>query len=107
MIRLLELGSLGTYAGASLAASVMATPPDWLQLGALGIVGFMVFQNYRQNREMRQLIAEKDARLERRAAEARQTNEDYNRVQNRLCEVLEDRPCLVDDQRIKSNPEGG
>lgn len=84
MIRVLELGSLGAFAGSTVTASVMATPPNWvIQFGALGIVAFMVFQNYRQTRELMKLSAEQA------------------RAMNRISQCLEDRPCLQDDQRIK------
>lgn len=84
MIRLLELGSLGTFAGASITATVMPIPPDWIvQFGALGLVAFMVCQNYRQTRELMKLSANHAAAM------------------NRISQCLEDRPCLQDDQRIK------
>lgn len=88
MIRVLELASLATGTGSIVTASVMPAPPDWIiQFGALGIVLFMVFQNYRQTRDLMKLSA------------------DNARSMNRLAQALEDRPCLQDDQRINSEGE--
>jgi len=95
ILRALELGSLALFGTCSLAVSLIpeSTEP-FLQFGALGLVGFMVFQNYRQSRDKDKTISSQSERMARLIA-------DDTDAKNRLAQVLEDRPCIAKDQRIK------
>jgi hypothetical protein len=97
-----EFASLGLFAACTIGRGLLGaeTVPDlpFLQFGALGLVGFMVFQNYRQQKEAQKII-----------------NSQYDRMANllsadtdakvRLSEALEERPCLHGDSRIVRTKE--
>ena len=102
MLRFLEISALGAVVSANIATTAMQPPPEWIvQYGALAIVAFMVFQNYRQTRDMGRIIAKKDAQLETDSDAMRELIADYTAATNRLAQCLEDRPCIAGDQRIK------
>lgn len=88
----------------------------YLQYGALGLCAIMVFVgfweraklNERMNSRERHLesaIIAKDKQLELTNVEVRRLLLNSTRAINRLAEVLEDRPCLVGDQRAKVNDD--
>jgi hypothetical protein len=84
LLRALELTSLSVFGVAYvLAETVTATPEPLLKFGPLGLVAFMIVQNYRQSKDLTR------------------ANERLSASLSRIAEALEDRPCLHGDSRLR------
>lgn len=98
-IRSVELSFLSLFGGCGLLAAIQTAPQTaLLQFGALGLVGFMVMQNARQRKELHTSI---DKNQDRYAALVTRETE----AKHRLCDLLGDRPCLLNDSRISQEPK--
>ena len=109
MIRLLADASLGLFGAAALIDPILAQVPGadglsgWIQtFGALGLCGFMVFQNYRQSDALGKIIARKDEMLETKDSQMVAITRDLMlAIQNntialgRIVESLNQRPCIM------------
>ena len=71
------------------------------QYGAFGLVVFMVVQSYRQAQETGQVLTKKDLRIQALTTELIEARRELTGAVNRLAEALEDRPCVMGDQRFK------
>lgn len=92
VIKALELLSLSTFAGCSLFAQMGPSPPMWVfQFGALGIVGFMVFQNYRQMRETNKVLAYKNRQIEKQNVRLLEAEENLARALEHVANSLNNR----------------
>jgi len=110
MIRLLADASLGLFGVAQLIDPIIAQIPGadglsgWIQtFGALGLCGFMVFQNYRQSDALGKIIARKDEMLEAKDGQMVCITRDLmEAIQNntlalgRIVESLNQRPCIIE-----------
>lgn len=73
--QIVELAGFATFGACTLMAGILPVQPEWLyQFGAMGLVGFMIVQNYRQTTATAQLLEQKD----------RQTQDIQERLE-RLC----------------------
>jgi len=95
MIRLMSIRSLTVLAGYGVITQTEAIPDSiakWIiQCGALGLCGFMVFQNYHQMAAMRKELAEKNK-------EVMNALKDNSASFRRIAAALETRPCLKGDR---------
>jgi hypothetical protein len=93
---LARTATIVTGLGAVASAVLAETPvfPDALQYGALGLCGVMIVLNWFSTRSMAQ-------RLDRDRTEIVELHKATLATLNRVCEGLEDRPCLIGDHRTK------
>lgn len=104
IVKVCEISSLAVFAAAGVAADLVGPAIPWadwiMRFGALGLCGFMVFQNYRQMRETNRVLNRKDA-------EIRRLSDNSVAAMNRIAEALEDRPCLAGDSRVQAGLPAG
>jgi hypothetical protein len=82
---------------AAVALAIIAeTPvfPDALQYGALGLCGAMILMNWLAMRDMAK-------RLDRDRKEIVELHTSTVSAIRRMCEGLEDRPCLAGESRVR------
>ena len=99
LAKIAELGSLGIFAAASFAEPSL--PMN--QIGALGLVGFMVVQNYRQGVRLEKVIARKDAEVREAHARANDLAVQFTDAVQNLTNTLVNRPCMVDGENNKKD----
>jgi len=96
-----------------IAQAAPPLPASFLQFGALGLCGYMVwrlhgqqqalFQSHRQEREeLLAAVREKDRVLDKRNEELSALCRQNIAAYHRLADLLKDRPCLCEDHRIRS-----
>lgn len=95
-LRMIEWTFLAMFGGCGIVASIesLADAPT-LQVGAFGLVGFVVSMSHRQSKEQRGDIRRNQDRMAQLIA-------DDTDAKNRLAEALGDRPCLAGDSRTKN-----
>ena len=98
-LKIIEGGALAAYglcvfAGKSLAATGV---PSWISDGGLvALVGFMIIQNYRQQRTMGKIISQKDDLLAEQTEALKDIAVKDIESRNNLTQVLKLKPCLKD-----------
>jgi len=95
MIRLLELSCLSVFAGVNLLAQA-DVPPIVQKVGLLGLIAFMVVQNYRQSHENTKELNARNRRLEKLVA-------DDIDAKRRLAEALHNLPPLSAERQPTSS----
>ena len=85
-------------AGFGIVSEVPTLEPV-LQYGALGLCGAMVVMNWLSSREMAKRLDESRTRIVELHTRTITTLD-------RLCQALEDRPCLANDQRVDDLKKG-
>jgi len=101
-LRACELSALGLFTICGIADSATgANTEPFLQYGALGLVGFMVLQNYRQHRDTCKVVREKDQLLQKQNERIARLVAEQTEAAHRLAEVLEDRSRIAKDKRIQ------
>ena len=108
LARTAELSCLAIFAAASMADAASAGLADapMLQLGALGLVGFMVAQNYRQGRRMAEVLDRKDGEIRRAEARANRLAIEFTEAVHGLTTTLAARPCIAAQEKEKAKPKG-
>ena len=95
LAKIAELGSLGIFAAASLSEASL--PMN--QIGALGLVGFMIVQNYRQGVRLEKVIARKDAEVTAANTRANDLAVQFTDAVQNLTHTLGERPCMIDGKK--------
>lgn len=93
---LLSVGGLAAEGAPGMPASV-------LQFGALGLCGYMVWRLHVHQQDLLEVIRKKDALLDRRGEELSALARQNIAACHRLGDLLEDRPCLGKDHRMKGD----
>jgi len=96
----------GSLAMSALGAAVSGSPLEWvLQVGALGLCGWMVYQNYRQAERTSHVLARKDETIEGQFKRIDDILANTTHTSNQLVQAMNERPCLHGDHRVKPNQE--
>lgn len=92
-----EIIGLGLFAAVSMIQAAVEGIPQGplLQLGALGLVGFMVAQNYRQRANIDEVLDRKDAEIHKADARANRLAVEFTDAVNNLTATLAARPCVA------------
>jgi len=93
MLRPILVPITGVLAAGFGIVSELPTLDPMLQYGALGLCAVMVCMNWLSSREMAKRLDESRERIVKLHATTISTLD-------RLCQGLEDRPCLANDQRV-------
>ena len=94
---------LGSFAGVATPASL----PSWaLQFGALGLCGFMIWQNSLRSKSLIKVIDSQQEKMEVKNQRIEKLIDDHTKSNNRLAEALEHRPCLANDRAIEKIRRG-
>jgi len=72
-----------------------------MRFGALALVGFMVIQNYRQQRATNKVLERKDQEGTHAQERLARLTAEQTEATNRLAKALEDRPCLVGEGKLR------
>ena len=105
MLKVLSESALAMFGIANLSAPLLAQAgggvEEWIaKLGALGLCGFMVLQNYRQSEAMGKIIREKDAQLIDLTKQYLAAEQRHSDAINGLSSALRGRPCIMGDRRF-------
>lgn len=88
--KLIEVSMIGMVGVGIVAETIPLT--DWLtRFGALGLVGFMIVQNYRQSRALGAVIGKKDDRIRELTIRLEELVQDNTAANVRLAEAIEHR----------------
>ena len=93
MVSEILLGTAGV-SGVVSAVGMITPTPLWLQYGALGLCALMILMNYADRRSMTQRL---DRERDIKDALAKATLG----TMNRLCNVMETKPCLTSDSVLE------
>lgn len=98
----------GWIAGIGIIAEVTNIPglrevSGILQFGALGLCAYMVYDQRLERKQHREERKELVQSLQTKEHENKMLIENFTAATNRLAEALEDKPCLIGDQRIEFN----
>ncbi len=100
MLRFFEISALAVFSACHVAVGASVPTGNFLQFGALGLVAFMILQNYRQQNALGKVIAEKDRAIAEQNGRMANLIAADTDAKNRLADVLKDRTCLVGDVRL-------
>ncbi len=91
-----EIMSLAVFGITYLGTTIAAAAPTGavLEIGALGLCGFMITQNYRQRAGMARIIAHKDAEIRKAETRANTLAVKFTDAVNQLTATIAARPCV-------------
>ena len=90
----IEFACLGMVAIPSLGNIV---PPSWIGgISAVGLIGFMVAQNYGQQKRLGRALDKKDQRIKEMTDKHEAAYRANTAAYEKLVRTLEHRPCLVE-----------
>ena len=105
-----EISSLALFAAVAMLQTLVEGIPQGpiLQLGALGLVGFMVAQNYRQGGQLSKVLDRKDAEIRDAEARANIMAREFTEAVRYLTTTLAERPCVAageqsDERRARAD----
>jgi len=105
VIKALTESALALFGIANLAGPCLSQAgpgiEDWVsKLGALGLCGFMVLQNYRQSDNMAKVLKAKDDQIISLTQQYLEASQRHTDAINAISGALRNRPCIVGDRRF-------
>ena len=100
LAKIAELTGLAVFAAAAVIEAVATDLPRGalLEFGALGLVGFMVAQNYRQRANIGRVLERKDAEIQAAHQRAERAAGKFTTAIADMTETFAGRPCLAGEK---------
>jgi hypothetical protein len=92
-LTLCKIGVVAAYTGMTMISQAGGVPTNFLEYGALGLVGLMIWLNWKDKKALTDSLASREKRME-------ELVENAVAAINRLC----DRPCMAKKDPSPKNP---